>query len=63
MAVGIRPFGIRLTAFVISGMITGLAVAVFGFGALLWVKLAGEAMQPVSNRASLNAEKVKAMFA
>lgn len=28
-----------------------------------WVKLAGEAMQPVSNRASLNAEKVKAMFA
>ena len=28
-----------------------------------WVKLAGEAFQPVSNRASLNAEKVKALFA
>ncbi|MBW0145745.1 phasin family protein [Sphingomicrobium clamense] len=28
-----------------------------------WVKLAGEAMQPVSNRASLNAEKIKAFMA
>lgn len=28
-----------------------------------WVKLAGEAFQPVSNRASLNAEKLKAMIA
>ena len=28
-----------------------------------WVKLAGEAMQPVSNRASLTAEKLKAMIA
>jgi len=29
VAVGIRPFGIRLTAFVISGMITGLAGALY----------------------------------
>ena len=28
-----------------------------------WVKLAGEAMQPLSTRASLNAEKMKAMIA
>lgn len=29
VAVGIRPFGIRLTAFIISGMITGLAGALY----------------------------------
>ena len=43
IAVGMRWFPDK------KGMITGLAVAGFGFGALLWVKLAGEWGHLISN--------------
>lgn len=43
IAVGMRWFPDK------KGMITGLAVAGFGFGALLWVKLAGEWGNLISN--------------
>ncbi len=43
IAVGMRWFPDK------KGLITGLAVAGFGFGALLWVKLAGEWANLISN--------------
>ena len=52
IAVGIKWFPDK------KGIITGLAVAGFGFGATIWVKLAGAGRAAVRNSKAQPAERV-----